>query len=198
MKTAQPDFIVGIGGSAGGLNAYKALLNALPPNTGMAFVIVSHITPTANSQLGQILSRHTKMTVTVASTAMPIRANHVYVIPPNADLLIKSCAFKVVSPRTKRNVQIDLFFKSLAEAMGARAVGIILSGYDGDGAEGCKQIKAKGGTTFAQDKSAEVDGMPLSAQASGCVDFVLPPERIPDELRRLAGTSKKMGARCGA
>ena len=194
METSQPNFIVGIGGSAGGLNAYKALLNALPSNTGMAFVIVSHITPTANSQLAQILSRQTKMAVMVVSEAMPIRANHVYVIPPNADLLIKGCAFKVVSPRTKRNVQIDLFFKSLAEAMGARAIGIILSGYDGDGAEGCKQIKAKRGTTFAQDMSAAVDGMPLSAQASGCVDFVLPPERIPDELRRLVGTSKKMGA----
>ena len=80
METSQPNFIVGIGGSAGGLNAYKALLNALPSNTGMAFVIVSHITPTANSQLAQILSRQTKMAVMVVSEAMPIRANHVYVI----------------------------------------------------------------------------------------------------------------------
>ncbi len=193
MGTSHPNFIVGIGGSAGGLNAYKALLDALPSNTGMAFVIVSHITPTANSQLAQILSRHTKMRVRVASTAMPIQANHVYVIPPNADLLIESYNFKVVSPRTKRNAQIDLFLTSLAEAMGTRAVGIILSGFDGDGAEGCKQIKAKGGTTFAQDISAEVTDMPLSAQASGSVDFVLPPDKIPDELRRLVSASKKQG-----
>ena len=193
MGTFQPNFIVGIGGSAGGLNAYKALLDALPAKTGMAFVIVSHITPTANSQLAQILSRHTKMTVRVAGTAMPIQANRVYVIPPNADLLIKSYTFKVVSPRTKRNAQIDLFLTSLAEAMGARAVGIILSGYDGDGAEGCKRIKAKGGTTFAQDISAEVTDMPRSAQASGSVDFVLPPEKIPNELRRLVSASKKQG-----
>jgi two-component system CheB/CheR fusion protein len=151
----------------------------------MAFVIVSHITPTANSQLAQILSRHTKMPVMVASPAMPIRANHVYVIPPNADLLIKNYTFKVVSPRTRRNAQIDLFLTSLAAAMGARAIGIILSGFDGDGAEGCKQIKAKGGTTFAQDMSAEVGDMPLSAQASGSIDFVLPPAKIPSELRRL-------------
>ena len=195
MGTLQPNFIVGIGGSAGALNAYKALLDALPSNTGMAFVIVSHITPTANSQLAQILSRHTKMPVRVASTAMRIRANHVYVIPPNADLLVKKFIFKVVSPRTKRNAQIDLFLTSLAAAMGARAIGIILSGFDGDGAEGCKQIKAKGGTTFAQDVSAEVNGMPLSAQASGSVDFVLPPDKIPVELRRLVMNSKNREGR---
>src|ERR1700719_760643 len=110
----HPNFIVGIGGSAGGLSAYKALLDALPSNTGMAFVIDSHILPTASSQLPQILSDHTKMTVIVASTPMPVRANHVYVCPPNADLLIESYAFKVVSPRVRRNVQVDLFLTSLA------------------------------------------------------------------------------------
>jgi CRP/FNR family cyclic AMP-dependent transcriptional regulator len=188
MGQLHPNFIVGIGGSAGALNAYKALLDALPSNTGMAFVIVSHIHPTANSQLAQILSGHTKMPVMVASAAMPIRANYVYVIPPNADLLIESYTFKVASPRTRRNKQIDCFLISLAEAMGARAIGIILSGYGGDGTEGCKHIKANGGTTFAQDMSAEVDGMPLSAQASGCVDFVLPPDKIPHELQRLVRT----------
>jgi two-component system CheB/CheR fusion protein len=188
MKTLHPNFIVGIGGSAGGLNAYKALLDALPAHTGMAFVIVAHLMPTANSQLVQILSRHTKMTVVLASTEMPIWANHVYVIPPNADLLIECNTFKVVSPRTQRNEQVDLFLTSLAEAIGPNAIGIILSGYDGDGAEGCKQIKAKGGTTFAQDISAEVNCMPLTAQALGCVDFVLPPHKISDELQRLVST----------
>ena len=185
MGALHPDFIVGIGGSAGGLNAYKALLDAVPSNTGMAFGIVSHILPTANSQLAQILSGHTQMKVTVASTATPIRANHVYVIPPNTDLLIENYTFKMVSPRTRRNAQIDLFLTSLAEAMGAHAIGIILSGADGDGTEGCKHMKANGGTTFAQDKSATVDGMPLSAQASGCIDFVLPPDKIPDALLQL-------------
>ena len=96
MGTLHPNFIVGIGGSAGGLNAYKALLDALPSNTGMAFVIVSHILPAASSQLAQILSHHTKMTVMLASPAMPIRANHVYVYPPNADLLIENYTFKLV------------------------------------------------------------------------------------------------------
>jgi CRP-like cAMP-binding protein len=154
----------------------------------MAFVIVSQIYPTANNQLAQVLSRHTTMRVMVASTAMPVRANHVYVIPPNADLRVESYSFKVASPRARRNEQIDSLFISLAQAMGARAIGIILSGYGGDGTEGCKHIKATGGKTFAQDMSAEVDGMPLSAQASGCVDFVLPPDKIPHELQRLVRT----------
>ena len=191
MGTPRPSFIVGIGGSAGALNAYKALLDALPSKTGMAFVIISHMNPAASSQLALILSRHTKMQVKVASEATPIRANHVYVIPPDADLLIEDYTFKVVSPRSKRNVQVDLFLTSLAAAMGAQAIGIILSGMDGDGAAGCKQIKAKGGTTFAQDISAEVSSMPLHAQASGSVDFVLSPANMPGELRRLASTYKK-------
>ena len=185
MGTLPPSYIVGIGGSAGALNAYKALLESLPSNTGMAFVVVSHIHPAANSQLAEILARHSKMPALLAFTAMPIRANHIYVIPANADLQIENHAFKIVSPRSGRNAQIDLFFYSLAEAMGARAIGIILSGYDGDGTEGCKSIKAKGGTTFAQDMSAEIGDMSLSAQASGYVDFVLPPEQIADALSKL-------------
>ena len=92
----HPKLIVGIGGSAGALNAYKSLLDALPSNTGMAFVVISHMNPTANSQLAMILSRHTKMTVNAASMAMPILANHVYIIPPDADLLIENYFFKVI------------------------------------------------------------------------------------------------------
>jgi len=190
MKTVQPKFIVGIGGSAGALNAYKELLGAMPPDTGMAFVIISHMSPTAHSQLANILSRHTKMSVLVAAEAMSILANHVYVIPPDSDLTMKNYTFKVISPRTVRNKQVDLFFSSLANEMGARAIGIILSGYDGDGTEGCLHIKAKGGKTFAQDTSAEVDSMPLSAQATGCVDFVLPLSKIPAKLKRLAAALK--------
>lgn len=185
MRTLRPKFVVGIGGSAGGLNAYKALLDTMPPNSGMAFVIVSHILPTANSQLADILSRHTKMPVSVARAAMPLLPNHVYVCPPDADLLVEGHNFKIVSPRTRRNVAVDLLFTSLAEAVGARAVGIILSGYDGDGTEGCRQIKAKGGITFAQDTSADVRDMTLSAQAADCVDFVLPPDQISRQLQEM-------------
>ena len=193
MGKLRPTFIVGIGGSAGAMNAYKALLGALPSNTGMAFVIISHMNPEASSHLANILSKHTKMPVVVASEAMSIQRDHVYVSPPNADLRIENYSFKVVSPRIKRNEEIDLFFSSLAEAMGTRAVGIILSGYDGDGTEGCKHIKAKGGRTFAQDKSAEVNDMPVSAQDAGCIDFILPVDKIPGELQRLVKTSKSKG-----
>ena len=195
MGTSQPDFIVGIGGSAGGLVAYKALLEALPSDTGMAFVIVSHLMPTATSELAQILRRHTKMSVSVAVTATRILANHVYVIPPDADLRIESETFHVVSPRVARNVQIDVFLRSLAEALGARAIGIILSGYGGDGTEGCRQIKAKGGRTFAQDMSAQAEDLSLSAQASGCVDLVLPPDKIAMELQRLVSARRDRRAR---
>ena len=191
MRKLVLNFIVGIGGSAGALNAYKSLLDALPSDTGMAFVIISHMNPAASSQLALILSRHTKMSVAVASVVRPIRANHVYVIPPDADLFIQNYTFKIVTPRSKRNVQVNLFLNSLAGTMEARAIGIILSGCDGDGAEGCKQIKAKGGTTFAQDMSAEFDGMPLSAKATGCVDFVLSPAAMAGELVRLVSTYQK-------
>ncbi|MGV8935375.1 MAG: chemotaxis protein CheB, partial [Gallionellaceae bacterium] len=137
MKKSIPTCIVGIGGSAGALNAYKALLDHFRADTGMALVIISHITPEAYSQLAQILARHTKMPVLVASAAMPISANHVYVIPANADLEVEKYKFKVISPRSRRNVQIDMFFASIAEVFGDHAIGVILSGYDGDGTAGC-------------------------------------------------------------
>jgi two-component system CheB/CheR fusion protein len=183
---APPNFIVGIGGSAGGLAAFKDLLDALSPRTGMAFVIVAHLLPDASSQLALILARHTKMKVMVVIGGTAIQRNHVYVIPPNADLLMEGGALKLISPRTGRNKQIDLFFGSLAESMGAQAVGVILSGYDGDGTEGCKQIKERGGTTFSQDNSAEVTDMSRHAVASGSIDFVLSPAKIADELQRIA------------
>ncbi len=190
ISLLRPKLIVGIGGSAGALTAYKALLEALPTDTGMAFVIISHMSPSAHSQLALILSRHTKMQASVASMKMPIQRDHLYVIPNGVDLLIENYTFKVVSPRSDGHKQIDVFFVSLAEAMGTRAIGIVLSGYNGDGTEGCKQIKAKGGITFAQNDSAEVPHMPLIAQASGCIDFVMSPAKIAGKLKRLAAAVK--------
>lgn len=186
MKKSLPTCIVGIGGSAGALDAYKALLDYLPANTGMAFVIISHLSPDAHSQLAEILARHTKMPSLLATAAMPIRANHVYVIPAGADLEVAKYKFKVTIPRRRRNSQVDLFFTSIADALGDRAIGVVLSGYDGDGTAGCKHIKEKGGITFAQDESAQVDSMPVHAQKSGCVDFVLPPHRISQALIEIA------------
>ncbi len=130
------------------------------------------------------------MLVTVASETMAILANHVYVIPPDSDLTMDNYRFKIVSPRSGRIKQVDIFFISLANEMSDRAVGIVLSGYGGDGTAGCKHIKANGGTTFAQDNSAEVNHMPLSAQAAGCVDFVIPLNKIPDKLKSLAAEFK--------
>ena len=186
MKPKAPKFIVGIGGSAGGLNAYKAFLDSMPVNSDMAFVVVSHLLPTASSQLAAILSRHTRMPVSVAGAAMPVLRNRVYVCPPDTDLLVENHNFKLVSPRSKRNAAVDLLFTSLADAVGARAVGIVMSGYGGDGTAGCVQIKAKGGITFAQDESAEIDSMPRSARDAGCVDFVLPPDQISRQLQEIS------------
>ena len=187
MTTTSPSFVVGIGASAGGLSAYKSFFNALPPDTGMAFVVISHLLPAAHSHLAEILTRHTPMPVFLAVSGMLVRANEVYVIPGNADLLLEDGTLIVISPRNRRNSQIDIFFSSIALAMGPRAVGIVFSGYDGDGAAGCQRIKAAGGTTFAQDDTAEVNGMPLRARATGSVDFVLPANEMPAELQKMAG-----------
>ena len=130
------------------------------------------------------------MSVTVASEAMPILANYVYVIPPDSDLTLENNSFKVISPRSGRIKQVDIFFISLANEMSDRAVGIVLSGYGSDGTVGCKHIKANGGKTFAQDMSAEVNHMPLSAQAAGYADFVLPLNKIPDKLKSFATALK--------
>jgi two-component system CheB/CheR fusion protein len=192
MTKSQPNFVVGIGGSAGGLKAYRMLLEALPSNTGMAFVFIAHMSPVGKSLLADILSNSTNMPAAQASEEMSIDANHVYVIPPNANLLMENYRFSVVSPRTMnqgRHKQVDCFLISLAEAMGKRAIGIILSGGDGDGTEGCGAIKAHGGKMFAQDLSADVDSMPLHAQASGCVDLVLPPDQISAELIKISACS---------
>ena len=113
MKVSKPNFVVGIGASAGGLNAYKAFFDALASDTGMAFVVISHIHPAAHSQLAQILSRHTQMTVSLAASGMTVQANQIYVIPANADLSLESGVLKVISPRVRRNAQVDIFFPPL-------------------------------------------------------------------------------------
>ena len=151
------------------------------------FVVISHIHPAAHSELAEILARHTQMPVLLAVSRMLVRANEVYVIPGNADLLLENGALVVNSPRSRRNAQVDIFFSSIAIALGSRAVGIVFSGYFGDGSAGCQSIKAAGGTTFAQDATAEISSMPLSARDTGCVDFVLPPDAMPAELQKMVG-----------
>lgn len=185
-----PNFpIVGVGASAGGLEAFTELLRALPTDTGMAFVLVQHLHPAYESALTEILARETKMPVQEARDNMAVAANQIYVIPPNVDLEIERGLLHLVARKKgdRRRLPIDHFLRLLAEDQGARAIGVILSGTASDGVLGLKAIKAQGGITFAQDeKTAKYDGMPHSAIAAGAVDFILSPAKIAAELSRIA------------
>ncbi len=180
--------VVGIGGSAGGLEVFKHLLADLPADTGLAIVFVQHLDPKHHSLLTEILARSTSMPVSEAADAMPVEANHVYVIPANGDLTIAQGVLKL-APRTQgpgAHMPIDRFLRSLAEECGSRAIGVILSGAGTDGSAGVQAIKAAGGVTFAQDQyTAKFASMPQAAVATNCVDFVLPPARIAAELVRI-------------
>ena len=181
--------IVGIGASAGGLEAFRSLLQAVPAKTGMAFVLVQHLDPEHESLLTRLLSNATRMPVTEVTEGVAVEPDHVYVIPPNKALGIRNGALHLLARRRQdpRHMPIDAFFSSLAENEGSRAIGVILSGVASDGTLGLAAIKAAGGITFAQDsRSAKYDGMPRSAIAAGCVDFVLPPEGIAREIRRIS------------
>ncbi|HVP64275.1 MAG TPA: chemotaxis protein CheB, partial [candidate division Zixibacteria bacterium] len=181
--------IVGIGASAGGLEAFTRLLAALPENTGMAFVLVQHLEPQHESMLSRLLARATKMSVQEIHEGMRIQPNRVYVIPANADLSLMDGLLHVEGRRLAggHHLPIDYFLRSLAYARKSQAIGVVLSGTASDGTAGLQAVKARGGITFAQEPStAKYDGMPRSAIAAGCVDFVLPPERIAAELARIA------------
>jgi two-component system CheB/CheR fusion protein len=180
--------IVGIGASAGGLEAFTEMLGALPVDTGMAFVLVPHLAPRHASQMAEILSRATAMQVTEAGDEEKVEPNRVYVIPPNHNMILSQGALRLL-PREKGPGlyrPIDCFFRSLAEDQGDRAIGVVLSGTASDGTLGLEEIKAQGGITFAQDDTARQSGMPHSAVASGCVDFVLPPAEIANEIGRIS------------
>jgi len=182
--------IVGIGASAGGLEAATELLECLPAGTGMAFVLVQHLDPTHESALTQLLSRATEMPVVEARNDLRLAPNCVYVIPPNKVITLSKKKLKLF-PRGDgydERMPVDHFLQSLAEEEGGNAVGVILSGTGSDGTRGLVAVKAAGGITFAQDeKSAKYNPMPLSAVTSGCVDFVLPPAMMAAELARIAG-----------
>ena len=155
----------------------------------MAFVLVQHLDPTHESALTSLLSRLTEMPVSEARNNMPLRPDQIYVIPPNKLMGVANRRLKL-SPRrdAKSHLSVDEFFRTLAEEENNRAIGVVLSGNGSDGTHGLLAIKAAGGITFAQDeKSAKYPAMPASAIAAGCVDFVLPPERIGRELARIAG-----------
>jgi two-component system CheB/CheR fusion protein len=179
---------VGIGASAGGLEAFIEMLGALPVDTGMAFVLVPHLAPRYASHMAEILSRATAMQVTEAGDEERVEPNRVYVIPPNHNMIFSQGVLRLL-PREKGPGQhrpIDFFFRSLAEDQGDRAIGVVLSGTASDGTLGLEEIKALGGITFAQDDTARQSSMPHSAVDSGCVDFVLPPTEIASEIARIA------------
>ena len=187
--SSDPHFpVVGVGASAGGLEAFTQVLKNLSPATGMAFVLVQHLAPKQDSFLKELLARTTKMPVAIAQTGMVVERDHVYVIAPNTDLEISGGRF-VVRPRAAArspHYPVDQFLQSLAMDRGSLAIGVILSGTASDGTLGLKAIKSEGGITFAQSEaSAKYPGMPSSAISAGFVDYVLPPEKIARELARL-------------
>jgi len=181
--------IVGIGASAGGMEAFSHVLEHLPANTRMAFVFVQHLHPGYESALTEILTRQTDMPVVEATDGMTVEPDHVYVIPPGSYLGIQGGALQLL-PRPRdheRRLPVDQFLRYLADDRGTGAIGIVLSGTGSDGVLGLKAIKAEGGITLAQDESsAKYDGMPHAAIASGAVDFILPPQRIAAELVNIA------------
>jgi two-component system, chemotaxis family, CheB/CheR fusion protein len=181
--------VVGVAASAGGLEAFTQLLSHLPADTGMAFVLIQHLAPDHESLLTEILARATNMLVKEVENGMKVEPNQVYVIPPNTKMILLEGLLEL-SPREKvfgKYMPGDAFFASLAADRGHKAIAVVLSGGDGDGSLGIRAIKEAGGVTFAQcENTAKFDSMPNSAVATGNVDFVLPPDKIAEELVNLS------------
>jgi len=180
--------IVGVGASAGGLEAFTELLRHLPDDTGMAFVLIQHLDPKHESHLSELLSKESRMPVAEVKGRTLAQANHVYVIPPRFNLGISNgILLTPPRPTSGRNMPIDAFLASLASERGNRALGVILSGSASDGTMGLKAIKAVGGVTLVQDEAtARFDSMPRSAIAAGVADFVLAPAGIARQLVAIA------------
>jgi two-component system CheB/CheR fusion protein len=183
----RADFpIVAIGASAGGLDACKKLLDALPANNGMAFLLVQHLDPSHDSLLVDLLAAHTSMTVLQATDGMAIERDRVYVIPPGVYLSVgHRNELRLSKPEARHGARLpfDFLLNSLANEYGARAVCVVLSGTGADGSRGLQAVKAKGGLVVAQEASeADYDGMPRSAIATGEVDLILPAAKIAEAL----------------
>jgi two-component system CheB/CheR fusion protein len=179
---------VGVGASAGGLAVIGQFLAQIPPDSGLAYVVVQHLDPTHKAMLVELLRRDTVMPVFEATEAMRLEPNVVYVIPPNRDLTLLSGVLHLAPPVQPRGLRlpIDLLFSSLARDLGERAVGVVLSGMGSDGTLGLQAIKSQGGLTLAQTPdSAQFDSMPKSAIAAGCVDIVGLPADLPCHILRV-------------
>jgi len=180
MESSLP--IVALGASAGGLEAFEEFFRHMSPDSGISFVLVSHLDPGHASMLTEILQRTTKMKVVETKNGMKMEPDSVYVIPPNRDMIIVRCTLKLSMPTVARGqrMPIDLFFRSLAEDQGENAIGVILSGTGTDGTLGLRDIHSLGGISIVQDPvTAKYDGMPLSAIHSGFVTHILPVEKMP-------------------
>ncbi len=184
-ETAKPAAIVGIGASAGGLEAIEAFFKAMPVDSGMAFVVVQHLSPDYKSLMVELLSRKTDIPVHRAEEGVAVQPNHIYLIPPKKNLTIfhGKLVLEDQKPREGINLPVDIFLRSLAEDQGEQAVSIILSGTGSDGTRGVRAIKEWGGLVMVQDEaSAKFDGMPRAAASTGLADFILPPEEMPSQL----------------
>src|SRR5439155_7577229 len=197
----HPFSVVGVGASAGGLEAFTELLEALPSTPEMAFILVVHLEPHRESHLAEVLGRVTPMPVRQVTEGMAVEPNHVYLIPPNTNLALSDgrLALSPRSPLPGQHMPIDHLFRSLANIRKNRAIAVILSGGGTDGTLGFQAIKAEGGITFAQDeRSAKQSSMPRSASVDGCVDYILPPKEISRELMRIAQHPYAQEAGAGA
>jgi two-component system CheB/CheR fusion protein len=177
--------VVGIGASAGGLEACRKFIDGLSAGTGMAFILVQHLDPTHESMMVDLLAGHTTMTVRQATDGMPIEGEHLYIIPPGSYLSVGNGALHLSQPQARHGARLpfDFLLHSLAEEYGARAICVILSGTGADGSLGLKAVREKSGFVIAQDpEEAGYDGMPRSAIATGAVDLVLPVAEIPKAL----------------
>jgi two-component system, chemotaxis family, CheB/CheR fusion protein len=195
-KRPGPTPLVGLGGSAGAIPALQQFFKAMPADSGMAFVVVMHLSPEHESTLPELLQRCTTMRVFQAVENQPIEPNTVYVIPPGKTLGTLDGHLTLADPRPPargRHVAVDLFFRTLADTQGPHAAAVVLSGANGDGAIGIKRIKELGGLTVAQDpQEAEHPGMPRSAIGTGMVDWVLPVAEMPERLKLYFGLEKEL------
>lgn len=181
--------IAGIGASAGGLEALEQLVTQLSVDTGMAFIVIQHLSPDHDSILAELITKKSDIPVVEVSDGMSVEKDHIYVIPPGMDMAILNRKLSLIArpPKGRPHMPIDYFLRSLADDLKEKAIGVILSGTATDGTLGLGAIKSAGGITFAQEpESARYDSMPRSAIAAGNVDLVLPPGKIAEELNKIS------------
>jgi two-component system, chemotaxis family, CheB/CheR fusion protein len=183
---AADDFlIVGLGASAGGIKAFRTFFEHVPPNSGLAYVVILHLSPEYESRLPEVLQRSTSIPVMQVTGRVPVEPNRVYVLPPNQSLAMVDGHLEAstITRIEERRAPIDIFFRTLADCQGARAASIVLSGTGADGSMGMKRVKEHGGVCFVQDpREAEHEDMPLHSIATGLADYVLPVAEMPAKL----------------